>query len=179
MLEQADGLRVPLIAALEGSVLGGGLGLACVSDIAIAAEGARFGLPETGLGLTPAQIAPFVTRRIGLTQARRLAVTGLRVDAMEAQRIGIIHQAVEDADALTKSVYEAVARVMRGAPGAIAETKRLMRAVAGAVPPDVLDRAALDFAGRVRGEEGKEGMAAFGEKRAPAWMPVAWRGEER
>ncbi|NQD96966.1 enoyl-CoA hydratase/isomerase family protein, partial [Pseudomonas sp. CrR25] len=75
LLEQAQALPQVVVAVLEGAVLGGGLGLACVSDIAIARQDAQFGLPETSLGVLPAQIAPFVVARIGLTQARRLALT--------------------------------------------------------------------------------------------------------
>jgi isohexenylglutaconyl-CoA hydratase len=71
MLEQAQHAPQVLVAVLEGAVLGGGFGLACVSDIAIAHANAKFGLPETSLGILPAQIAPFVVKRIGLTQARR------------------------------------------------------------------------------------------------------------
>ncbi len=71
LLEEAQAAPQLLVALVEGAVLGGGFGLACVSDVAIAAADAQFGLPETSLGILPAQIAPFVVRRIGLTQARR------------------------------------------------------------------------------------------------------------
>ena len=80
LLEEAQAAPQVVIAVLEGAVLGGGFGLACISDIAIAHQGAQFGLPETGLGILPAQIAPFVVKRIGLTQARRLALTAARFD---------------------------------------------------------------------------------------------------
>jgi isohexenylglutaconyl-CoA hydratase len=73
-----------VIVVLQGAVLGGGFGLACVSDIAMADHQAQFGLPETSLGLLPAQIAPFVVKRIGLTQARRLALTAARFDGTGA-----------------------------------------------------------------------------------------------
>lgn len=78
LLEEAQAAPQLLVALVEGAVLGGGFGLACVSDVAIAAADAQFGLPETSLGILPAQIAPFVVRRIGLTQARRLALTADR-----------------------------------------------------------------------------------------------------
>ncbi|MCP4299475.1 MAG: enoyl-CoA hydratase/isomerase family protein, partial [Gammaproteobacteria bacterium] len=80
-----------IVAALEGAVMGGGLGLACISDVAITDRKAFFSMPETGLGIIPAQIAPFVVARIGLTQARRLALLGDRVDGEEAVRLGIAH----------------------------------------------------------------------------------------
>src|SRR4051794_17298647 len=78
-----------VIAVLEGAVFGGGFGLACVADVALALTSASFGLPETGLGLPPAQIAPFLVQRLGLSQARRLAVTGARFDGSEAARLGV------------------------------------------------------------------------------------------
>ena len=76
MLTQIEAAPQAVVAVLEGAVMGGGFGLCCVSDVAIAHVDAKFRLPETGLGVPPAQIAPFIVRRVGLTQARRLAVTG-------------------------------------------------------------------------------------------------------
>ncbi|MCB1838069.1 MAG: enoyl-CoA hydratase/isomerase family protein, partial [Alcanivoracaceae bacterium] len=78
MITVCNELPQTVVAVIEGASLGGGFGLACVSDIAIAHADATFGLPETGLGVIPAQIAPFVVKRIGLTQTRRLALTGIR-----------------------------------------------------------------------------------------------------
>ena len=89
VITQADALPQVVITVLEGAVLGGGFGLACISDVAIAAKSAQFGLPETSLGVIPAQIAPFVVKRIGLTQARRLALLGERFDGAEAVRLGV------------------------------------------------------------------------------------------
>jgi isohexenylglutaconyl-CoA hydratase len=100
MLTQVDHAPQVVVALLEGAVLGGGFGLACVSDVAIALESAQFGLPETSLGIIPAQIAPFVLQRIGMTQARRLALLGGRFNGSEAARLGIVHQVVADTDAL-------------------------------------------------------------------------------
>ena len=89
LLEQAQHAPQVLIAVLQGAVLGGGFGLACVADIAICHQDAKFGLPETTLGILPAQIAPFVVGRIGLTQARRLALTAARFNGSEAERLGL------------------------------------------------------------------------------------------
>ncbi len=86
-----------IVALLEGTVMGGGFGLACVADVAIATETASFRLPETSLGVVPAQIAPFLVERLGYSQAKRLAVTGGRLDAAAALRIGLVHQQVETA----------------------------------------------------------------------------------
>ncbi|MDO9322767.1 MAG: enoyl-CoA hydratase/isomerase family protein, partial [Pseudomonas sp.] len=100
LLEEAQYAPQVLVAVLEGAVLGGGFGLACVSDIAISHQGAKFGLPETSLGILPAQIAPFVVKRIGLTQTRRLALTAARFDGAEALRLGLVHFCENDDQAV-------------------------------------------------------------------------------
>src|SRR4029079_17645724 len=104
LLVAIQGAVQPVIAAIEGSTMGGGIGLVCVSDVALALEDAHFGLPETGLGLLPAQIAPFVVRRVGLTQARRLMLTGARFDGREAARIGLVHVVCADGLALESAL---------------------------------------------------------------------------
>ena len=90
--------------ALTGAVMGGGFGLACVSDVAIAAGDAKFGLPETGLGVIPAQIAPFVVQRIGLTRARRIALTGQRFDGHHALTLGVVHEVADSPAELEKKL---------------------------------------------------------------------------
>ncbi|TNF09647.1 MAG: enoyl-CoA hydratase/isomerase family protein, partial [Pseudomonadales bacterium] len=118
LLEEAQAAPQVLVAVLEGAVLGGGFGLACVSDVAIAASDARFGLPETTLGILPAQIAPFVVHRIGLTQARRLALTAARVDGAEALRLGLVHHCEADAAALQQRLQDTLAQIRQCAPQA-------------------------------------------------------------
>ncbi|BES70635.1 isohexenylglutaconyl-CoA hydratase [Marinobacter nanhaiticus D15-8W] len=169
LIQQVNEAPQVVIAVLEGAVMGGGFGLACVSDLAIAAENARFAMPETSLGIIPAQIAPFVVERIGLTQARRLALLGLKIDGAEAQRLGIVHQVVENESALAAATDAAIDQLIRCAPQATAATKALLHQ-AGTVPmSDLLDEAAQQFAETVRGEEGAEGTLAFMQKRPPAW----------
>ncbi len=158
-----------VIALLEGAVLGGGLGLACVSDIAIADEGAFFAMPETGLGIVPAQIAPFVVTRIGLTQARRLALTGERISGTEALALGIVHQLTHGNEQMRTRLKDLLQLITRCAPGATAVTKRLLLDVGHEDLERLLDRAADEFAAAMRGEEGKEGTRAFLEKRRPRW----------
>jgi isohexenylglutaconyl-CoA hydratase len=140
-----------------------------VSDIAIADHQAQFGLPETSLGLLPAQIAPFVVKRIGLTQARRLALTAARFDGVEAQRLGVVHFAEGDAQALAQRLDEVLGQVLRCAPGANGRTKALLLASVEEPLGDVLDRGALWFAEAVTGVEGIEGTQAFVQKRKPGW----------
>ncbi|HEX4354322.1 MAG TPA: enoyl-CoA hydratase-related protein, partial [Polyangiales bacterium] len=125
MLAAVQVAAAPVIAVVEGAVLGGGVGLVCASDIAIASADARFGMPETGLGLVPAQIAPFVIQRIGLTQARRLMLTGARLDAPAACALGFVQEVFDSSDALDAGLNQLLVEIRRCAPGANARTKRL------------------------------------------------------
>ncbi|MEN5089794.1 enoyl-CoA hydratase-related protein [Pseudomonas protegens] len=169
LLEEAQQTTQVLVCVLQGAVLGGGFGLACVSDIAIAEHSAQFGMPETGLGLLPAQIAPFVVRRIGLTQARRLTLTAARFDGAEALRLGLVHFVEADPRALEERLEQQLSQVLRCAPGANAATKALLLASVDQPLGPLLDQAAEDFAQAVTGAEGLEGTLAFVQKRKPTW----------
>ncbi|MES2818388.1 MAG: enoyl-CoA hydratase-related protein [Pseudomonadota bacterium] len=169
LLEEAQHAPQVLIAVLQGAVLGGGFGLACVSDIAIAEQDAKFGLPETGLGVIPAQIAPFVVKRVGLTQARRLALTAARFNGDEALRLSLVHFCEPDAAAVEARLQQVLSQVRDCAPGANAATKALLLASEHAVLGPLLDQAAGLFAEAVLGEEGIEGTLAFMQKRPPRW----------
>ncbi|WP_223483829.1 enoyl-CoA hydratase/isomerase family protein [Pseudomonas sp. A-RE-19] len=171
LLEETQHAPQVVITVLQGAVLGGGFGLACVSDIAMADHQAQFGLPETSLGLLPAQIAPFVVQRIGLTQARRLALTAARFDGTQARRMGLVHFVEHDPQALAERLDEVLAHVLCCAPGANAVTKKLLLASAGQPSDDLLDQAAQWFGEAVTGAEGVEGTMAFVQKRKPGWAP--------
>jgi isohexenylglutaconyl-CoA hydratase len=169
LLQEVEAVPQVVIVVLQGAVLGGGFGLACVSDIAIADHQAQFGLPETSLGLLPAQIAPFVVKRIGLTQARRLALTAARFDGVEAERLGVVHFVEGDSQALAERLDEVLGQVLRCAPGANGRTKSLLLASVDEPLETVLDRGAQWFAEAVTGVEGIEGTQAFVQKRKPGW----------
>ncbi|WP_025858624.1 enoyl-CoA hydratase/isomerase family protein [Pseudomonas sp. CHM02] len=169
LLQEVEAVPQVVIVVLQGAVLGGGFGLACVSDIAIADHQAQFGLPETSLGLLPAQIAPFVVKRIGLTQARRLALTAARFDGLEAERLGVVHFTERDPQALAERLDEVLGQVLKCAPGANGRTKALLLASVEQPLGPLLDEAAEWFAAAVTGEEGIEGMQAFVQKRKPRW----------
>jgi len=169
MLERAEAAPQALVAVCEGAVLGGGFGLACVADITLTAANAEFGLPETGLGIPPAQIAPFLVKRLGLSQTRRLAVTGGRFDGREALRIGLAHECFESEGDLEAGLAATIRRIARCAPGAIATTKSIVLAVGSKALSELLDDGARRFAESVRGPEGVEGTMAFVQKRAAAW----------
>ena len=168
LLRAVNGAPQVVVARVQGAAMGGGLGLVCVSDIAIAVESARFGLPETRIGLAPALISPYVVARVGFTQARRLMLTGARITADAAREIGLVHEVAPD-DTLDQCVDGAVSDVLRCAPMALRECKRLLFAIADG-SSTVGDRAAV--LRRLRaGEEAQAGMLAFLTKRPAPWEP--------
>ncbi|MCL6414710.1 enoyl-CoA hydratase-related protein [Aestuariirhabdus sp. Z084] len=168
MITRANRLPVVVVAVLEGAVLGGGFGLACISDVAIAVDGVQFGLPETGLGIPPAQIAPFVLKRIGLTQARRLMLLGSRFGAEEAHELGLVHYQTNP-DRLDELLSSILSQIKRCAPGANATTKAILLAAETMEHEALLDFAAGRFADSIYSAEGSEGTLAFVQKRKAAW----------
>jgi isohexenylglutaconyl-CoA hydratase len=169
-LSRFDSLPQTIVVVVEGAAFGGGLGLAAIGDVAIATADARFAMSETGLGIVPAQIAPFVAARVGVPAARRLALTGVRFDGREAGRIGLVHHVCEDAAALEATLTKVLGDIGRCAPGANAATKRLLLASRTTPLEPLLDQAADAFTAALRGAEGREGVTAFLEKRKPAWV---------
>jgi isohexenylglutaconyl-CoA hydratase len=157
------------VAVLEGAVMGGGFGLACCADIAVASHTVDFRLPETSLGLVPAQIAPFLVERLGYSEAKRIAVTGARFGAAEALRIGLVHKVCSDAAGLEAALGDTLKQILACAPGAVAETKKLLRRARFEDAASLVEHAAAIFANAARGEEGAEGLRAFAEKRKPSW----------
>lgn len=168
MLEAAEALPQVLVVVAEGAVMGGGFGLACVSDITLAADNTHFAMPEVRLGLIPAQIAPFVVRRIGLPAARRLALTGVKLSAGEAAALGLAHH-VEAADALDGRLVEVLEAIRQCAPGAVAATKRLLLSVGAEDLGPTLDEAAEGFAAAALGREAQKGIGAFMSKSPAPW----------
>jgi isohexenylglutaconyl-CoA hydratase len=156
-------VRLPkvLVAVVEGAAMGGGFGLACAADIVLARRDAKFALSETTLGLVPAQIAPFVVARIGQARARRLALSGERIDGVDF--------VADDATALEARLLAVLQGIARCAPGANAATKALLQECAEVELEPILDRAAQAFARQMR-SEGAEGVAAFRDKRDAAWV---------
>jgi methylglutaconyl-CoA hydratase len=150
----------PVVARIQGYALGGGSGLACCCDIAIASPDAVFGFSEVRLGIMPAVISPMVLERIGPSAARRYMVTGERIGAETAFRIGLVHELAEDLDAAVERV---VADILAGGPTAVREAKLLV--LEPGDEDDLLARAAE----RRTSDEGQEGLRAFLEKRPPGW----------
>ncbi len=169
MISQVNRAPQLVVTLLEGAVLGGGFGLACVSDIAISDKEAQFAMPETGLGVIPAQIAPFVVARIGVTQTRRLALLGERIDGEQACQIGVAHYVTGSPEEMQEKLEQVVKKVKRCAPEANAATKKLILDVSDLVTEKLLDRAADEFVEAMGGKEGIEGTTAFLQKRLPYW----------
>jgi isohexenylglutaconyl-CoA hydratase len=158
------------VTVLEGTVMGGGLGLACVSDVALAGTSAMFRLPETSLGIVPAQIAPFLVERLGYAEAKRLAVTGGRLDANAAIALRLVH-AVHASGALDNAVATVLAEILQCAPGAVAATKALMAKARFHAAGSLVQEAAQVFSAAALGPEGLEGTTAFLQKRKASWVP--------
>ena len=158
------------IAIVDGAAVGGGFGVVCACDIVIATPRARFALSETSLGLTPAQIAPYVVARLGAPLARRLALTGARIDGREAFAIGLADYYCEGDEEREAIVEKLLGQIARCAPEANAEAKRLIAQSRGGATEAYIEEAAASFAASLRGAEGREGIAAFVDKRTPAWI---------
>jgi methylglutaconyl-CoA hydratase len=168
MLEALDTLPIPLIGRVQGAALGGGVGLAAVCDIVVAAEDAVFGLTEVKLGILPAAIAPYALAKVGASAARELFLTGARFSAARAREIGLVHAVVPEAD-LDAAVDRYVQELLGSGPEAVRTAKRLIRAIAGRPPDEVMPITTDAIATRRVSAEGQDGMRAFLEKRRPKW----------
>lgn len=159
----------PVLAVVQGAALGGGVGLVAAADMAIAAEEAFFALGETRLGIDQAPIAPYVVAAMGERACRRYFLSGERFDAREASRLGLIHAAVA-ADRLEAARDHLVEACLKGAPKALASAKELLRVVVESPRgPDLMRFSATRIAEMRVGDEAREGLAAFIEKRKPNW----------
>jgi len=171
MLRKLAQCPKPTVARIQGPAYGGGVGLVACCDVAIATFDAQFSLTEVKLGLIPAVISPHVIAAIGERYARRYMLTAERFSAAEAYRIGLLHELVTDDAALDDAVGEIVDALLNNAPGAMAECKELITAVAWRpLSPQVLEDTAQRITRLRASAEGREGMSAFLEKRKPNWI---------
>ena len=163
--EAVDACPKAVVARVHGAAFGGGAGLVACADIAIAAGGTTFAFSEVRLGLIPATISPYVLRAIGAGATRALFTTGRRFDADEARRLGLVHEVASE-DVLDARVGEAVDGLLQAGPEAVLACKQLVRAATSALTLDDLP----ERIARARtGAEGREGVAAFLERRSPSW----------
>jgi methylglutaconyl-CoA hydratase len=169
LFETIDRSPKAVVACVQGAALGGGAGLVAVADVAVAEETAQFGFTEVRLGLVPAVISPYVVRKIGVSAARELFLTGERFTAGRAAAIGLVHRVVRP-DELENAVDERVSELLRAAPGAVAAAKALVRAVSDGPAKGVRALVCESIAERRASAEGQEGLRAFLEKRKPRWV---------
>ncbi|MGD9835255.1 MAG: enoyl-CoA hydratase-related protein [Piscinibacter sp.] len=171
MLARIEACAKPTVARVQGAALGGGVGLACACDIAIAADDASFSVSEAKFGILPAVIGPYVVNAVGKRQAKRLALTTERIRAGEALAIGLVQQVVAR-EQLDSAVDAAIQNLLAGGPAAQREIKQLFAQLeVGPITPAVRELTAATIA-RVRGtDEAREGFAAFMAKRPANWIP--------
>lgn len=160
----------PTIAAVQGDVFAGGMGLVAACDMAVSVRTATYCLSEVKLGLIPATISPYVIRAMGARAAHRYFLTAERFSAEEAHRIGFVHELV-DADALDAKVAELAQALVSASPAAVRACKKLVQDVAGREIDAQLIATTVEGIAEIRAsDEGREGVASFLQKRKPAWL---------
>jgi methylglutaconyl-CoA hydratase len=171
MFEALDRLPIPLIGRIHGAALGGGVGLAAVCDIVVAAEDTIFGFTEVKLGIIPAVISPYALAKIGASAARELFLTGARFSAARAREIGLVHAVGADEAEVDRIVAKYVNDLLTSAPQAVAAAKSLVAEVCAARNRVSATEITIDaIAERRVSPEGQDGMRAFLEKRNPSWL---------
>ena len=164
---------VPIVGRIHGDCYAGGVGLAAVCDVVVAAKDISFCLSEARLGLIPATIGPYVIRALGEQAARRYFITAERFDARTAKSLGLVHETV-DAEAIDLKVDEIVAALVGNGPAALRACKRLVQDFAGKPIDDALRTDSVRRIAGVRAShEGKEGVQSFLNKRAPSWLATS------
>jgi methylglutaconyl-CoA hydratase len=169
MLHAIWSCPVPVVGRVHGDCYAGGVGLAAVCDILVAAEGVNFCLSEARLGLMPATIGPYVVKALGEQASRRYFATAERFDAARAHALGFVHEVVP-AEALDAKVDELVAALVANGPAAVRACKKLVQDIAGKPIDEALRGETARRIADIRASaEGKEGVQAFLAKREPAW----------
>lgn len=169
LFDTINAFPCPVIARVNGTAMGGGLGLIAVCDIVIAAENARLAFSEVKLGIAPAVISPYVIRKIGETHARVLFVTGERFSPAHAREIGLVHSVVPG-DQLDLAVEKTLQALLSSAPRALRACKALALSVGGMDSTTARTYTAQTIAALRVSAEGQEGLRAFLEKRTPGWL---------
>ena len=160
----------PTVAAIQGDVYAGGIGLVSVCDIAIAVDSANFCLSEVRLGLAPATISPYVIRAMGARAAHRYFLTAEVFDATEAQRVGLVHETVA-VTKLDEKIASIAKKLRNNSPNAVKECKKLLHYVASETIDDTLIAKTVEGIADIRAsDEGKEGVQSFLQKRKPNWL---------
>ena len=170
MIRALNECRLPVITQVKGGAFGGGVGLVAASDIVIADEKAKFSLSEVKLGLIPATIGPLVMRKIGISQARRLYLTGQRFSAVEAKAMNLVHEVVP-ASSILSVTNDYIREFETAGPEAVARAKQLIFEMQGhSLWEADISESTSKVLSEVRvGGEAQEGVGAFLEKRSPNW----------
>lgn len=169
LLQRIYNYPKPLVARVHGPAFAGGMGLVAACDLVVAAEEAEFCLPEVRIGLVPSMISPYIARALGEPQTRRYMLTGERLAAPEAKRLGFVHECVP-AGELDATVERIVTQLAKAGPEALAEAKKLLARVAAQPIGPKLAAETVALLAEVRaGAEAREGIRAFLEKRKPSW----------
>ena len=169
LFKQVDEAPQVVIAKVNGTAMGGALGLIAACDLVAAVDAGRFAFSEVRLGLAPAVISPFVLAKIGISQARRFFVTGELFGAAQAEAMGLVHKVVAP-EALDTAVQEWVDMVLKCGPQAVAAAKTLIRQMT-TLPAPAAAAYAIDTIAQLRiSPEAQEGLGAFLQKRKPSWV---------
>ena len=172
LMQQLDELPCPTLCRVQGAAYGGAVGLAACCDIVVASEAARFCLSEVKIGLSPAVISPYVQRAIGPRQMRRYALTAEVIDAATAQALGLVHEVV-NGEELDAQIDQMIDQLLAASSQAQRATKALLAEVAREPDSDATRETTCRVISELRvSDEGQEGLAAFFDKRTPAWRPA-------
>jgi methylglutaconyl-CoA hydratase len=162
-------MPLPIVGRINGAAIGGGTGFVAVCDIAVAAESAKFSFSEVKIGVVPACIGPYVIKKIGEGKAREFFISGERLTAADAYRIGLVNRYYPD-DILDEEIDKLVKTILSSGPNAIKMAKALISNVP-LMPPDQFRPYTAEMIARLRkSDEGQEGMDAFLNKRKPNWV---------
>jgi methylglutaconyl-CoA hydratase len=168
VLAALDSLPKPTVAVVHGGAVGGGAGFAACCDIVLAAEDAFFSIPEVRVGMAPLGVTPFLIRAMGHRSFRRYGISGERIPAAEALRIGLAHE-ICDMARLDETLARIADELLHGAPGAIRELKAASDRYAVPALASILANKPAHHG--PQSAEAREGIASFREKRKPSWYP--------
>jgi len=170
LMKTLNFLPKPTIGRIQGAAFGGAVGLVCCCDIAIGTDSTVLSLSEVKIGLVPATIGPYVIQAIGQRAARRFFISGEQITAPASQNLGLLHSVVEGS-LLDEAVTSAVDSLLKNSPNAMAVAKQVVLSMSKEViDDDVIDQSVNTIANLRESAEGKEGLAAFLEKRDPSWQ---------
>ncbi len=170
LFKRVQTLPQVLVALVQGPAFAGGVGLVCCADFVFATEDAVFSVSETKIGLTPAQITPYVIDRIGKRNARKLILQGERLNAFDAKSFGLVDQIFDNEKLLFTHLQKFQKAFRTSAPKAIAITKQIIAEIDKVEPSKQVNYLAKKFADCMLSEEAEEGILAFLQKRQPKWV---------